>query len=712
MIDPNWKPKPLFDTTGVNQPQTAAKKNTGGLLGGFAKGIASPFEYLLNASILNPTRELAAQFTGNKVALKNARRQSNVDLGLGEKGTDFTGGAKKFAGNSAQALLTVGTGGLNSALAAKGVGTGGRIAADAAIGAGFGGSAELANRDSTLGSVLKQSAIGGATSGALTGAMTGLPKLASKAAPKAMQAADNIAQRALKVNDSEWLTKFANRSGEEAGTFANRFGLVGKKIDTVKSKILQPGYEAYNAGIKSIGDVPKNNVLSTAKAELADYLKSSDSNDKEFAKTVLSKVKELTSKYNGNIPATELNALKTQTAKKVNYKLADSAGAQTNNLYEKVADIFRTTVGKAADSKGISIDPAMLAKGYKSTNISGLGEELNLLEQLAQKADVKGRVGAGKSPLSLTTLVASAPLMAVNPAAAVASGGAVAFANSTAGKKLESSAANKIASSLASMGSKAASNGSLDLATVLGGISPGVNKNQSLSPNNNLIMNTTSQSSSINPSAPNADINSPYSQNGAASSQSQFGDQQQSYNNDPFAPENIQANIQQLVAGGASLKDISSYVSLAKEIQALTPQTNKQLSLSDTAIGRATDYQNAISQLQGLSDTFEKNPVSNPILGKFRGSNPFDTTAQTQQAQINGVRQIVGKALEGGVLRKEDEAKYAKILPTLSDSPQVAKNKIAQVLQLLQSNYDQYISLQQQAGKGAGQYPTMLTATQ
>jgi hypothetical protein len=52
-------------------------------------------------------------------------------------------------------------------------------------------------------------------------------------------------------------------------------------------------------------------------------------------------------------------------------------------------------------------------------------------------------------------------------------------------------------------------------------------------------------------------------------------------------------------------------------------------------------------------------------------------SAKQRQAVIDRVKQVIGKALEGGVLRKEDEAKYEKILPTIGDAPQVAKVKIA-----------------------------------
>lgn len=51
-------------------------------------------------------------------------------------------------------------------------------------------------------------------------------------------------------------------------------------------------------------------------------------------------------------------------------------------------------------------------------------------------------------------------------------------------------------------------------------------------------------------------------------------------------------------------------------------------------------------------------------------------SAKQKQATIDRVKQVIGKALEGGVLRKEDEAKYEKILPTIYDPPAVVTTKL------------------------------------
>lgn len=55
----------------------------------------------------------------------------------------------------------------------------------------------------------------------------------------------------------------------------------------------------------------------------------------------------------------------------------------------------------------------------------------------------------------------------------------------------------------------------------------------------------------------------------------------------------------------------------------------------------------------------------------------WGTDAKKKQALIDRVKQVIGKALEGGVLRKEDELKYEKILPTIADTNAVVTSKLS-----------------------------------
>lgn len=141
------------------------------------------------------------------------------------------------------------------------------------------------------------------------------------------------------------------------------------------------------------------------------------------------------------------------------------------------------------------------------------------------------------------------------------------------------------------------------------------------------------------------------------------------------------------------IMDRYDFVQKAEASQAGGPQK-----YNSTAAGVIADTTTGLQALQDLKATVASSKINAPIIGQLRGMNPYDTKAQNLQSQIGIVKQIVGKALEGGVLRKEDEIKYAKILPKLGDSQAVAQNKINQLYGLI----TQRLSLYKESISGTG----------
>jgi hypothetical protein len=120
--------------------------------------------------------------------------------------------------------------------------------------------------------------------------------------------------------------------------------------------------------------------------------------------------------------------------------------------------------------------------------------------------------------------------------------------------------------------------------------------------------------------------------------------------------------------------------------------------LDSTAITTIAQSQKALADLDELRGIMEGNEeFIGPISG-FARLNPYSKARQIQ-ADVDRVRQTVGKALEGGVLRKEDEEKYKKILATLSDTPETAIYKIDALKSSIARDIENYKSLQQSSGK-------------
>lgn len=120
--------------------------------------------------------------------------------------------------------------------------------------------------------------------------------------------------------------------------------------------------------------------------------------------------------------------------------------------------------------------------------------------------------------------------------------------------------------------------------------------------------------------------------------------------------------------------------------------------LSDTAITQVAQTQKALSDLDTLKLKIQGNEQFIGPLSGFARFNPWSKARQIQ-ADVDRVKQTVGKALEGGVLRKEDEDKYKKILATLSDTPSTAIYKIDALISSIQRDMETYKTLQQASGR-------------
>lgn len=129
--------------------------------------------------------------------------------------------------------------------------------------------------------------------------------------------------------------------------------------------------------------------------------------------------------------------------------------------------------------------------------------------------------------------------------------------------------------------------------------------------------------------------------------------------------------------------------------------------LADSAVSALADFKIGLSQLDRLESSIGQHKAwMGPIAGLSTAPGAssllrlagIETPAKLE-AEIAGVKQTIGKALEGGVLRKEDEEKYARILPTMYDRPGVAAQKLALLKQRLTDAFNIYLASQAAAGR-------------
>jgi len=123
--------------------------------------------------------------------------------------------------------------------------------------------------------------------------------------------------------------------------------------------------------------------------------------------------------------------------------------------------------------------------------------------------------------------------------------------------------------------------------------------------------------------------------------------------------------------------------------------------LPASAVAKIAESKSAIASLVDLRKVLQENSqYIGPVAG-FQALWPYSEARQAQ-AKIDLVKQRVGKALEGGVLRKEDEEKYKRILATLNDTPETAISKVDGLIQTLESDMALFEAEQRRAGRKVG----------
>jgi len=159
--------------------------------------------------------------------------------------------------------------------------------------------------------------------------------------------------------------------------------------------------------------------------------------------------------------------------------------------------------------------------------------------------------------------------------------------------------------------------------------------------------------------------------------------------------------VRQILAMGVLNGDISgSDASTIMELLGLSSGTATTGSkLPASTLTDLSNTQEAISLLPKLSGLLgESSSAFGPIEGAIRSRIPWDRTGQQAKATIQLVKQIIGKGLEGGVLRKEDEDKYENILPKLGDTEGTAQDKIKTLNDVLNNKYNTLISTYEAGG--------------
>jgi hypothetical protein len=128
---------------------------------------------------------------------------------------------------------------------------------------------------------------------------------------------------------------------------------------------------------------------------------------------------------------------------------------------------------------------------------------------------------------------------------------------------------------------------------------------------------------------------------------------------------------------------------------------NKQNRLPPSEAEKLLDRQQGLNDLQALEDRISMTGESTmgpfkmrslAAMGDMGVETPEVIEAQETQALYDDVRQAIGKAKESGVLRKEDEIKYLKIIGSGNLTPKAASGILKGLKERYQYDYENRIA--------------------
>lgn len=160
--------------------------------------------------------------------------------------------------------------------------------------------------------------------------------------------------------------------------------------------------------------------------------------------------------------------------------------------------------------------------------------------------------------------------------------------------------------------------------------------------------------------------------------------------NDPFNPANIQANVQQMMANGATQKDLASYLDMVQQMQDINAAANPQGKAPSAAALKQSETANAgFRSLAEIEQIIQGGgvPKGTVVAGRGMlgglGQNVLGTASY--DAAADNVADTMVRLRTGAAATKEELALYRRMLPQAFDSPDVQRQKMNAVRTYLQN---------------------------
>lgn len=618
-------------------------------------------------------------------------------------------GQQRGRGGTLTSLISEGgaTGGaiagatIGSAVPVVGTAIGGILGAG--IGAFGGRIAENKVRDNRvgLGDAAKEGALSAALAGPLKALKYGKSALAAKAGGETLEkalmtGADDATKFSLrsslgkKVDEKatsfatkqfgltdDYIAKFTKNHREDAGKVIKRYGF-GSEDDVINQ--IKKQDELFSSLVENAGSIKAATVRKKLNDIALDIMAKAPTDQKKVAEKLFAETDHLLTQFGDEVPASVLNKMKQEYADLVDYART-SANPMKSDVNRQVAKGLREVIQDASGSNQLK------ETGHELSKLIDLSEEI---AKRAPKVASRAASPFGMRNMLGATIGAGAGGMAGGLPGAAAGMALTAAVNSPTGRRTLAKGAQGLSQGMLRAGGGAVSPlgmGAKTLATQpLEGMMNNAQTGNAQSLEESLV---GGQGESFGPNSSQSMLNS------NTTTMTPNIDMGQSYNatlqqSSPYSKENLLADIQR------DPQNAKEYIAYYKELDEIFNMSAAGgLKLGNPAIARISDFESGLNALDGLGGRIQESGVNNPVIGALRRANPFDTEAGDLNSEIRTVRQLVGKALEGGVLRKEDEVKYEQMLPKIGDTDAVAARKIENVRNLLATNLNAYKTNQQ-----------------
>lgn len=123
-----------------------------------------------------------------------------------------------------------------------------------------------------------------------------------------------------------------------------------------------------------------------------------------------------------------------------------------------------------------------------------------------------------------------------------------------------------------------------------------------------------------------------------------------------------------------------------RELEIKEAEAGKGSKLTSEQTQILSGFTSADKQLEEIEKNITKNQsLMGPFVGRLSGFAGYNTAAKQFDARMKLAAQDIGKALEGGKLTDADIDRYRAMLPNITDTPDVAREKSTIVRELIET---------------------------